>query len=128
MDTNETEARRAQLIARRRTLAGEIRDALVASGEQHYIDLAGQVADAGEASFAHLLSDIDAANADRHMQALRDVDAALVRLDTGEYGRCEDCGTDIPAARLGASPDARRCVPCQTRLERGHDGAHTPTL
>ena len=128
MDSNTTEARRAQLMVRRGALAAEIRAALVAGGEQHYSDLAGQVADAGEASFAHLLADLDAAVADRHVRDLRDVDAALARLETGEYGRCEDCGTEVPAGRLDAWPEVRRCVPCQTRLERGHDGAHKPTL
>lgn len=111
----------AQLLERRRTLAREIRDALIESGEQHFIDLAGQVPDAGETSFAHLLIDVDAALADRHVQALRDVDAALARLDAGKYGQCEECGTAIPDARLNARPEARRCVPCQTRLE-DHDG------
>jgi DnaK suppressor protein len=115
---------REQLIEKRRTLAREIRDELVASGEQHYIDLAGQVPDAGETSFAHLLTDMDAALADRHVRALRDVDAALARIDAGEYGHCEDCGTDIPEGRLNAWPEATRCVPCQTRVEHGH--GHAP--
>ena len=115
---------RALLIEKRRALALEIRDELIASGEQHFIDLAGQVPDAGETSFAHLLTDMDAALADRHIQALRDVDAALERIDAGEYGRCEDCGTDIPEGRLNAWPEARRCVPCQTRVEHGQ--GHAP--
>jgi DnaK suppressor protein len=119
---------RAQLVDRRRTLAREIRDALIASGEQHFIDLAGEVPDAGETSFAHLLADVEAALTDRHVQALRDIDAALARLDAGEYGRCEDCGTPIPDARLSAWPEARRCVPCQTRLEHGHGQMAAPRL
>jgi DnaK suppressor protein len=118
----------AQLVQRRRTLAREIREALVASGEQHFIDLAGQVPDAGETSFAHLLTDVDAALADRHVQALHDVDAALARIAAGEYGHCEDCGTRIPDARLNASPEARRCVPCQTRLEHDDGRGASPRL
>nr|WP_211185867.1 TraR/DksA family transcriptional regulator [Brenneria salicis]NMN90544.1 TraR/DksA family transcriptional regulator [Brenneria salicis ATCC 15712 = DSM 30166]RBP64874.1 TraR/DksA family transcriptional regulator [Brenneria salicis ATCC 15712 = DSM 30166]RLM31591.1 conjugal transfer protein TraR [Brenneria salicis ATCC 15712 = DSM 30166] len=30
-----------------------------------------------------------------------------------EYGFCNDCGDDIPADRLAASPDAVCCVTCQ---------------
>jgi DnaK suppressor protein len=32
---------------------------------------------------------------------------------------CEDCGKQIPKARLKANPMAIRCVPCQTKYERG---------
>lgn len=30
---------------------------------------------------------------------------------------CEDCGTEIPAARLAAQPDATRCIECQRYFE-----------
>ena len=38
--------------------------------------------------------------------------AALHRLDTGDYGRCETCGLPIPEDRLTARPSARTCVGC----------------
>ncbi len=41
---------------------------------------------------------------------IRDIDAALKRLDTGRYGVCEVCGTKIPAGRLEAKPEAAYCV------------------
>ncbi len=37
---------------------------------------------------------------------------ALLRLEEGEYGYCEDCGEDIPAKRLQLTPTAVRCVNC----------------
>ena len=40
--------------------------------------------------------------------------AARQRLVEGTYGRCEACGGAIPAGRLVALPEARRCVPCLT--------------
>ena len=43
---------------------------------------------------------------------LAEVDAALARLDAGEYGVCERCGRPIPVARLEARPMARTCVSC----------------
>lgn len=50
-------------------------------------------------------------------QARRDVEArrlaaALVRIDEGEYGYCEDCGREIPQGRLRLDPAASRCVSC----------------
>ena len=37
---------------------------------------------------------------------------ALLRLEEGEYGYCEDCGEDIPTKRLELNPTAVRCVSC----------------
>jgi len=38
--------------------------------------------------------------------------AALVRIDEGEYGYCEDCGEDIPRGRLRLDPAAVKCIDC----------------
>lgn len=46
------------------------------------------------------------------------IDAALARLADGSYGECTDCGCRIPAARLQATPEAARCVPCQEKVEK----------
>jgi RNA polymerase-binding transcription factor len=43
---------------------------------------------------------------------LREVDAALVRLDEGTYGVCVVCAAPIPAARLEVRPTAATCVRC----------------
>jgi RNA polymerase-binding transcription factor DksA len=44
---------------------------------------------------------------------------ALTRLDDGKYGRCVDCGDEVPEGRLEARPDAARCVRCQSKRDRG---------
>ena len=44
--------------------------------------------------------------------------AALVRIEENTYGRCIDCGGDIPDGRLEARPDAARCVGCQAKHAR----------
>jgi RNA polymerase-binding transcription factor len=41
--------------------------------------------------------------------------AALARIDEGTYGKCENCGRDIPAERLEALPTARLCVDCKQK-------------
>jgi RNA polymerase-binding transcription factor DksA len=41
---------------------------------------------------------------------LREVDAALARVDDGTYGVCTVCGRPIPAARLEVRPTALTCV------------------
>ena len=44
--------------------------------------------------------------------------AALARVEEHTYGRCVDCGGDIPDGRLDARPDAARCVGCQAKHAR----------
>lgn len=48
---------------------------------------------------------------------LREVEHALRRADMGAYGRCEECGREIPPRRLQAVPAAVVCVACQERRE-----------
>ncbi len=55
-------------------------------------------------------------------QQIDEVDAALVRLSAGTYGRCEQCGRPIGSERLAARPAARRCIECESahaRFTRG---------
>jgi RNA polymerase-binding transcription factor DksA len=44
--------------------------------------------------------------------ALSDTEEALARLSAGSYGRCEQCGAEIPVAELAAEPEARYCGGC----------------
>src|SRR5512137_66192 len=55
---------------------------------------------------------------DREREKIRNIDEALLRLDEGEYGICEDCEEEIPLGRLKAMPFARLCVKCKTDLEK----------
>ena len=46
------------------------------------------------------------------------IDAALARVDAGEYGICRDCGQEIDPRRLAALPYALLCTECASRTER----------
>lgn len=48
---------------------------------------------------------------------LERVREALGRLDAGTYGRCVECGRELPDERLEVRPEAERCVDCQQRAE-----------
>lgn len=43
---------------------------------------------------------------------LRQIDAALERMDKGEYGTCVNCGEPIAQKRLEIIPHAARCASC----------------
>jgi RNA polymerase-binding protein DksA len=46
------------------------------------------------------------------LDLLSKVDHALARIDTGEYGICENCGKAIPVERLDVLPYTTLCVDC----------------
>jgi DnaK suppressor protein len=46
---------------------------------------------------------------------LAQIDAAMLRLAEGTYGRCENCGQLIGAARLAARPVTTTCIDCASR-------------
>ena len=48
---------------------------------------------------------------------LDQIDAALQRFDGDGYGRCEECGEQIPKTRLDAIPYAADCVRCALQEE-----------
>lgn len=55
---------------------------------------------------------------DRERQKLHNIDDALLRMNEGEYGICEECDEEIPLGRLKAMPFTRHCVKCKSDLER----------
>lgn len=75
--------------------------------DQHPADSGTNLADA----------DREEASAEVLRAQLERVRAALARLDAGTYGRCVDCGRQLPDERLEARPEAERCVDCQQRAE-----------
>jgi DnaK suppressor protein len=54
---------------------------------------------------------------------LADVEEALSRLASGEFGRCEQCGWAIPAGLLASLPETRYCPSCDPEPTRAHAAA-----
>ena len=61
----------------------------------------------------------------RERQKLDQIESALSRMEQGEYGFCEDCEENIPAARLKAMPFATLCVKCKSERE-SMEGPNAP--
>jgi DnaK suppressor protein len=117
---------RIRLQNRFEELRRGVQEQVLRSDNEHFTDVAGEVHDPEEASVAHLVVDLDLANIDRHVQEIRDVEAALLRLARGEYGICLDCEQPIPIARLEANPTAERCISCQVDYERAEAQIQQP--
>lgn len=56
----------------------------------------------------------------QEQDSLYEIDEALKRLETGEYGVCEMSGKEIPHARLEALPFTRYTVECQAEIEKNN--------
>lgn len=55
---------------------------------------------------------------DNERRILRDIEAALRKMEKGTYGLCEHCKKVIDKKRIKALPSARYCMSCQSGSER----------
>ena len=83
------------------------------SGELSKVPL--HLADAGTDNFEQEFS---LSLAEAGSQSLPLIEAAIKRIAEGKYGICEECGINIPRARLNAVPFAYLCVKCASELEQ----------
>jgi RNA polymerase-binding transcription factor DksA len=110
------------LQARARDLRHEISEVSQRAGADRRDLAAETVHDTKDQSTLQSLEESAAADISRDMNELRDVEAALERLHSGQYGICTDCGATITAARIAAYPTAKRCLQCQQQHERRQAG------
>ena len=52
---------------------------------------------------------------DRERRTIQEIEAAQQGLKAGDYGVCDECGTQISNARLRALPWTRLCIHCAER-------------
>jgi DnaK suppressor protein len=104
---------RKRLVEKHRQLAEELgRTALYGKDQEDdsIKDLGDQANNAYTREFAFELG-----NGSHRL--LRDVIAALQKIDSGSFGDCERCGESIAEKRLEALPFARYCIDCQRVVE-----------
>ncbi|MCP5161291.1 MAG: TraR/DksA family transcriptional regulator [Hahellaceae bacterium] len=51
---------------------------------------------------------------------IRQINHALISMEEGSYGACDECGVQIPEARLKVAPYSSCCVKCATNNEQKH--------
>jgi DnaK suppressor protein len=120
MDRQELEQYRERLLVLRRELAGEV-STLRAEGLALGTDGTQDMADEASNTYARQML---LGMSERERAMLREIDAALDRLDEGTFGICEECGDPIGEARLKVVPHATLCVDCKAAREgRGPPGS-----
>jgi DnaK suppressor protein len=71
--------------------------------------------EAAQATYS-VTRDMSAATIERERKTFAELQAALERIDKGDYGVCEACHEDISSARLKALPWARLCISCANSI------------
>lgn len=74
--------------------------------------------DEGDHASVSNSSMVDSAIARQQQQELKDIDTALARIASGEYGTCAMCGVQIGSQRLKVKPHAIYCIDCREIVEK----------
>lgn len=53
-------------------------------------------------------------NRDRERKLIKKIDETIARIDSDNYGFCDNCGIEIGLKRLEARPTATLCIDCKT--------------
>jgi DnaK suppressor protein len=67
-------------------------------------------------------------NLDRESNLLRNVRAALRRIDEGTFGTCVHCEEEISPKRVAAVPWTPFCIACQEQADRAQEEGNQETL
>lgn len=103
-----------------RDLLNERREALLASAGQTVegmSDLAPQFPDPTDRAALESGRNFDLRIRDRERRLLHKIGEALVRIDDGSFGLCEECGLRISSGRLQARPVTTLCIACKQHQE-----------
>ena len=124
----QLEKLKAKLLERQRMLVEEVREKREQAATEGNEEPFGVVGDAGDESVLRMITDLDITEAGRDVEELRDIDAALRRIDDGSYGTCDECGQEIGYPRLEVQPTATRCIADQEKFEKTFATRQTPTM
>ena len=114
---NATKITSARIEALRSLLHGArervVRDIEAQIGRRLDETTAGRIdaaLDLGDRAAMDLEDDTDFALLEIRYKTYKNIAEAFRRLESGAYGACEQCGAEIPIARLEAEPSAREVV------------------
>lgn len=112
MCQNHLEYFRRKLIAWRVELVEESRETI--NNLQREVR---DVGDEAERATRETENSLELRTRDRYRKLINKIDKAILALDEGEYGYCEETGEEIGLARLDARPIATLCLDAQERWE-----------
>ena len=105
-----------QKLRQQQLLLERTMKAAVEQGRDAAMDDTQDVADQAVASYQKEFLFSQGTNGHAQMQLVRQ---ALVRLEDGTFGECQQCGQAIGTKRLEALPWTPYCISCQEKIENG---------
>jgi DnaK suppressor protein len=108
---------RERLLALRARLRGDItqmEDNALNKDHDKATSMPNHMAELGSGNFDQ---DLTLSLLGTENDALDQIEAAIERVEDGSYGQCDECGGNIPTARLAAIPYAAQCVRCASQEE-----------
>lgn len=115
MTKQEKESYKKKLIAKKKEIVAQLsefkNDSLAVE--------TGDVQDTGDKAESSYTKEFLLSLSDAERTRLAAIDAALKRIETGDFGFCEDCGKKIPKKRLAVLPWTPHCIDCQEKEEKG---------
>ena len=72
-----------------------------------------------------MMSSLFSSNYEKNLER---IDAALERIQEGQFGICQVCAAEIPLPRLEALPFTLFCIDCQKEIERKREQIRQKTI
>ena len=99
------------LLTQRSSLLKEAEETLsTLPGEINFPDMGDQATAETDRNFILRLRD-------RERMLLKKIEETIERIDSTDFGTCEECGNEIGTKRLEARPVTTYCIECKTRQE-----------
>jgi len=101
------------LLKEKAAILSEIREKTDSNGDNKT-----DIGDAIDSSVEEQERELDLLLQDREQARLEGIEIALTRIESDDFGYCDECGEEISKKRLLAVPLARTCINCQSNIER----------
>ena len=101
------------LLEEKAALLSEIQEK---TGNKNEIN--NDIGDVIDSSVEEQERELDLLLQDRELARLEGIEIALKRMESDDFGYCDECGEAISKKRLLAFPLARMCINCQSNEER----------
>jgi RNA polymerase-binding transcription factor DksA len=117
-----------RLRASRADMMSHVRARLEDTNEPAAISMLAHIAQNDDMPAADMLGDNEMQLLGHELNAVREIDNALARLDAGTAGVCIVCGQQISEQRLLATPTVQTCIACQEQIEKQDRTGRGPTM
>jgi DnaK suppressor protein len=121
MTQAEIEPYRQELLSLKKRLGGDLsaleEEALRGSGGEASGGLSNVPVHPADLGTDNFEEEVSVGLLENELQILQEIDAALLRIEKGSYGVCEECHQEISRQRLKVLPYARLCLRDARKLQ-----------